>query len=200
MEEQLAILRGNSQPGLVHSNYEVIGPTGRVIQRARARHSRDARDIAFTGGQAPVLSATLLSRALLERVGGFDPNLWVSEDCDLLTRLYDVVKFECIDRILVHKFRQIHGHGDIPCDERTHHEKVLSSRKRFLKRLPSRPTLNKQQRVALNREGCSYYLLKGASEERLGKWAEARKQYLVAIQKEPFRIRGYTRLLRAARL
>jgi len=200
LEEQLAILRGNSQLGLVHSNYEVIDPTGRVIHRMRAGHSRKALHIAFTGGQAPLLSTTLISRALLERVGGFDPNLWVSEDSDLGIRLYDVAKFECIDRVLVHKFRQIHGYWDIPCDERTQREKVLSSRERFLKRLQSRPTLNKQQRVALNREWCSYYLLKGAFEERQGRWAEARKQYLAAIQKEPFRFRGYTRFLRAVRL
>lgn len=200
LEAQLALLRGKSQPVLVHSNYAVIDPSGRVIQHAKAGQSRDALHIAFTGGQAPLLSAVLIPRALLERVGGFDPSLCVSEDSDLMLRLYEVTKFECIDRVLAYKYRQIHGHWDIPCDERTYREKVLSSRERFLKRLQSRPNLNKPQRIALNREWGSYYLLKGASQERQGKWAEARKQYLAAIQKEPFRFRGYTRLLRAVRM
>jgi len=200
LEAQLAILRGKSQPGLVHSNYEVIDPSGRVIQHAKAGKSRDALHKSFTGGQAPLLSAILMPRALLERVGGFDPNLWVSEDSDLILRLYEVTKFECIDRVLVHKFQQIHGHWDIPCDEGTHREKALSSRERFLTCLQNRPILKREQRGALNREWGSYYLLKGASEERQGKWAEARKQYLAAIQKEPFRFRGYTRLLRALRM
>lgn len=200
LEAQLAILRGKYQPGLVHSNYEVIDPTGRVVKRAKAGQSRNALHRAFTGGQAPTLSAILIPRSLLERVGGFDPNLWVSEDSDLILRLYEISNFECIDRVLLHKFRQIHGHWDIPCDERTHREKVLSSRERFLTCLQNRPTLNSEQLGALNREWSSYYLLKGASEERQGKWAEARKQYLAAIQKEPLRFRGYTRLLRAVRM
>jgi len=57
LEEQLTILRGNTQPGLVHSNYEVIDPRGRVIKRARAGHSCEPLHVAFTGGQAPTLSA-----------------------------------------------------------------------------------------------------------------------------------------------
>lgn len=200
LEAQLAILKGKSLPGLVHSNYEVIDPTGRVIQHAKARQSRDALHKAFTGGQAPLLSTILMPRTLLEQVGGFDPNLWVSEDSDLILRLYEMTKFECIDRVLVHKFQQIHGDGDIPCDEGTYREKVLSSRERFLTGLQDRPNLNREQLGALNREWGSYYLLKGAFEERQGKWAEARKQYLAAIQKEPFRFRGYTRLIRAVRM
>jgi len=200
LEAQLAILRGNSQPVLVHSNYEVIDPSCRVIQHAQAGQSRDALHIAFTGAQAPLLSAVLIPRALLERVGGFDPNLCVSEDSDLILRLYDVTKFECIDRVLLYKYQQIHGHWDIPSDEDTHLENVLCSRERFLRGLQNRLILNKEQRDALDREWFSYFLLKGAFEERKGRWAEARKEYLAAIQKEPFRFRGYTRLLRAVRM
>ena len=200
LEAQLAILRGNPQTGLVHSNYEVIGPHGQVIKRARAGQSCEPLHLAFTGGQSPTLSALIVNRVLLEQVGGFDPNLFVSEDSDLGIRLYDVAKFECIDRVLVQKFRQIHGYWDIPCGERTHREKILNSRERFLKRLQSRPTLNKQQCGVLNREWSSYYVMKGAFEERQGRWSEARRQYLAAIRKKPFQLRGYTRFLRAIRL
>jgi glycosyltransferase involved in cell wall biosynthesis len=195
---QLAILRGRSKPGLVHSDYEVIDPKGQVIQRARAGHTREALHLAFSGGQSPIVSALIVNRARLEQIGGFDPNLLVSEDSDVIIQLYDVTKFECIDRVLVQKFWQIHGHWDIICDELMYQEKVLISRERFLKRLQDRPHLNKEQWGALNREWSSYYLLKGAFEERHGRWAEAPKQYLAAIRKEPFRFRGYTRLLRAA--
>ena len=200
LEVQLAMLRGESKPGLVHSNYEVIDPTGRVIQRAKAGQSRNALHAAFTGGQRPILSSTIVNRTLLEQIGGFDTDLVVSEDSDLIIRLYEVTKFECVDRFLVKKFQQIHGNWDTPCDEDIHREKVLSSRERFLKRLQSRPAPTKQQRVALNRQWGSYYLMKGAFEERQGRWAKARQDYLAAIQKEPFRFRGYTRLLRAARM
>jgi len=199
LEAQLAILRGKTQPGLVHSNYEVIDPSGRVIQHAIAGQSRDALHKSFTGGQAPILSAILMPRALLERIGGFDPNLWVSEDSDLILRLYEVTKFECIDRVLVQKFRQIHGHREIPIDEDSHRQKALSSRKHFLTGVQNRSRLSKEQRRALNNEWASYYLMKGAFAERQGRWGEARKQYLAAIQKDPFRFRGYTRLFRALR-
>lgn len=200
LERQVAILRGKSQPGLVHANYEVIDPIGRVIQHAKAGQSRDALHIAFTGGQAPLLSTIIVPRGLLEKVGGFDPNLWVSEDSDLILRLYEATTFECIDRVLVHKFQQIQGDEDAPDEGHSHLEKVLSSRERFLARVQSRSTLNKEQQVALNREWSSYYLMKGGCEERQGRWAEARKQYFAAVQKEPFRLRGYTRFLRALRI
>lgn len=200
LETQLTILKGNSQPVLVHSNYEVIDPTGQVIQHAKAGQSRDPLHIAFTGGQVPLLSTILMSRTPLEHVEGFDPNLWVSEDSDLILRLYEVTKFECINRVLVHKFQQIHNDGAITNDDGSYREKVLRSRERFLTRVQNRQTLNQEQRAALNREWGSYYLLKGASEERQGKWVEARKQYLSAIQKEPFRFRGYSRFLRTIRM
>ncbi len=200
LEAQLAILRENSPACLVHCNYNVIDPAGRVIKRAKAGQSRDPLHRAFTGGQAPTLSTILIPRFFLERVGGFDPNLCVSEDSDLILRLYDVANFECIDRVLVNKFRQIHGYWDIPSDESTHCEKVLRSRERFLARVQNRPTLNKKQQVVLNREWSSYYLMKGDFEERQERWPEARKQYVAAIQKNPFRFRGYSRLLRAVRV
>ena len=200
LEAELAILRGKSQPVLVHSNYEVIDPTGRVIQHAKAGQSRDALHQAFTGGQAPLLSTILLPRTLLERVGGFDSNLWVSEDSDLILRLYEMTRFECIDRVLVHKFQQLHGDRDNPSGESSYREKSLCSRERFLTRVQNRKILNQEQLHVLNREWSSYYLMKGAFEERQGRRSEARKHYLTAIQKDPFRLRGYTRFLRAVRM
>ncbi len=199
LEAQLAILRGTSQPGLVYSNYEVIDPTGRIIQHAKAGKSQDALHIAFTGGQAPLLSTILMPRTLLEQVGGFDPNLWVSEDSDLMLRLYEMTTFECIDQVLVHKYQQVSRDGDSPEDEVSFREKVLRSREQFLTRLQNRSTLNREQIGALNREWSSYYVMKGAWEERQGRWPAARQLYLAAIQKDPFRLRGYTRYLRAVR-
>ena len=66
-----------------------------------------------------------MSRTLLERVGGFDSSLWVSEDSDLILRLYEVARFECIDRVLVDKFQQDCKNGDSSKDESSYREKVL---------------------------------------------------------------------------
>jgi glycosyltransferase involved in cell wall biosynthesis len=199
LEAQLAILRGKSQPGLVHSNYEVIDPTGRVIQHAKAGQSCDALHRAFTGGQAPLLSTILLSRALLEQTGGYDSNLWLSLHSDLILRLYEMTTFECIDQVLVHIIQQVPRGEDSPGKVGSYQDQVLRSRERFLTRVQNRPILNLEQVRALNREWSSYYVMKGAFEEEQGRWRAARKQYLAAIQKEPFRIRGYTRFLRAVR-
>ena len=199
LEAQVAILRGKSQPGLVHSNYEVIGPTGKIIQHAKAGRSQDVFHQVFTGGQAPLLSTTIMSRALLEEVGGFDSNLWVSEDADLILRLYELTTFECLDQVLAHKFQQVPRDGDDLEADGSYREKVLRSRERFLTRVQNRPTLNPEQVRALNREWSSYYVMKGACEERQRCWAGARQQYVAAIKKDPFRLRGYTRFLRAFR-
>jgi len=199
LEAQVAILRGTSQPGLVHSNYQVIDPTGKVIQSAKAGESADLLHIAFTGGQAPLLSTAIMSRALLEQVGGFDPSLWVSEDSDLILRLYELTAFEWVDRVLVHKFQQIRSDANDREHEGFYRERVLRSRERFLTRVQNRPTLNSAQQNALDREWSSYYLSKGTFYEGNGRWTEARNQYREAIQKDPFRLRGYTRFLRALR-
>ncbi|MDH5774563.1 MAG: glycosyltransferase family 2 protein [Nitrospirota bacterium] len=199
LEAQVTILRGTSQPGLVHSHYEVIDPAGKVIQHAKAGQSQDVFHQVFTGGQAPLLSTTIMSRALLEEVGGFDPNLWVSEDTDLILRLYELTTFEWVDQVLVHKFQQVPRDGDDLEAEGSYREKVLRSRERFLTRVQHRSTLNPEQVRALNREWSSYYVMKGALEERQRCWAGARQQYVAAIKKDPFRLRGYTRFLRALR-
>lgn len=200
LEAQLVLLRDQAQPGLVHSNYEVIASDGRVIQYAKAGQTRDPFHQAFTGGHAPLLSTIMMPRALLERVGGFDSHLWVSEDSELMLRLFEETKFECIDRVLVHKFQQIHVDSDICGEEDPYREKVLCSRERFLTGVQNRPALNQEQLRALNREWSSYYMMKGGFEERRGRWSEARQQYLFAIKKKPFRLRGYTRFLRTFRL
>ncbi len=199
LEAQVAILRGTSKPGLVHSDYDVIDPTGKVIQHAKAGESADPLHIAFTGGQAPLLSTAIMSRALLEQVGRFDPELWVSEDADLILRLYEVTAFEWVDRVLVHKFQQVRSDANDRETEGFHPERVLRSRERFLTRVQNRPTLNSAQQKALNREWSSYHLSKGTFYEDHGRWFEARNQYREAIHKDPFRLRGYTRFLRVLR-
>jgi hypothetical protein len=113
--------------------------------------------------------------------------------------LYEMTTFECIDQVLVHKFQQVSSSEDSPGKEGSYRERVLRSRERFLTRVQNRPILNLEQVRALNREWSSYYVMKGAFEEEQGRWTAARQQYLAAIHKEPFRIRGYTRFLRAVR-
>lgn len=100
----------------------------------------------------------------------------------------------------MHRFQQAQNLDAKPDREAKLGEKVRSSRERFLTRVPKRPTLNQEQQLALNLEWRSLYLLKGGHDEGQGRWQEARQHYVAAIQKEPFRLRRYTRWLRTLRL
>lgn len=199
LEAQLAILRSRPDVGLVHTDYEVVDEQGRVEERVHARHSNEPLVCAFVGGHTALPSTLLIRRTVLQSVQALDPELYGSEDADLTIRLYAVTAFECVDRVLVRKLQRGHGYRDMAFDETMHREKVLVSRRRFLERLEQRSALTGEQRAALDREWANYFLLYGSAAERFGKKAEARKWYLSAIRKAPFRLRGYTRYLRALR-
>ena len=200
LELQMAIFGESDSAGLIHSNYEVIASDGEVIQYAKAGHTRDVFHQTFTGGHAPLLSTTVVSRTIFEQIGGFDSALWVSEDSDLILRLYDVTTFECLDRTLVHKFQRVEEGEKKSRRGAQLGSQVLSSRERFLRHVQARLSLSPEQQGVLNREWSSLFLMKGECEAGKGKWGEARKHYLAAITADPFRFRGYSRFLRAIRL
>ena len=197
LKAQLGIMRARPDVGLVHTDYDVVDEQGRIEERVQARHSREPLVRAFVGGHTALPSTLLIRRTVFDRVGALDPELYGSEDADLTIRLYAVTGFECVDRVLVHKLQRGHGYRDMAFDEARHREKVLASRRRFLERLEQRPALTDEQRTALDREWANYFLSSGSAAERLGRKAEARRCYLSAIRKAPFRLRGYTRYLRA---
>ena len=199
LEAQLAIMRARPAVGVVHTDYEVVNEEGRVEERARARHSQEPLVQAFAGGHTALPSTLLMRRSVLNQVGALDPELYGSEDSDLTIRLHAVTEFECVDRVLVRKLQRGHGYRDMAFDEMTHRKKILASRRRFLERLDQRPALTSEQRRALNREWANFFLLSGLVAERCAQPAEARQQYIQAIRKAPFRLRGYTRLLRVLR-
>jgi glycosyltransferase involved in cell wall biosynthesis len=196
LEAQLAIMRARPAVGVVHTDYEVVDEQGRVEELARARHSQEPLVVAFAGGHTALPSTLLMRRSVLDRVGALDPELYGSEDSDLTIRLHDVTEFECVDRVLVRKLQRGHGYRDMAFDEMSHRKKILESRRRFLERLNQRPALTCGQRMALDREWANFFLMSGLAAERCAKKAEARQQYFHAIRKAPFRLRGYTRLMR----
>jgi hypothetical protein len=167
-----------------------------VEERVHARRSAEPLVRAFAGGHVALPSTLLVRRAVLERVGALDPDLYGSEDSDLTIRLYAAAAFECVDRVLVRKLQRGHGYRDMAFDEPTHRARVLSSRRRFLERLEGRGALTTEQRRALAREWANYFLLAGRLAELTGRRGDARDLYARAIRKAPLRLRGYTRWLR----
>ncbi len=197
LEAQLAIMRGRPEVGVVHTDYEVVNENGVLLEEVAARHSQEPLVRAFVGGHGALPSALLTRRAVLDKVGGLNPELYGSEDSELTIRLYTVTEFDCVDRVLVRKLQRGHGYRDMAFDEAMHREKVLSSRERFLMGLEGMQPSTSAQRAALDREWANYFLLRGQGAARVGRLAEARRFYSQAIRKAPFRLRVYTRWIRA---
>lgn len=193
---QLSIMRGDPEVGLVHTDFDVVDEHGAVLEHVSARQSPEPIVQAFVGGHTALPSTLLIRKEVLQKVGALRPELYGSEDSDLTVRLYTVTKFACIDRVLVRKLQRGHGYRDMAFDEVMHREKVLSSREMFLNGLEGIQPLNRSQRAALDREWANYFLLRGRAAEKLRRSADARRYYRQAIQKAPFRLRGYTRLIR----
>jgi len=197
LEAQLAIMRARPEVGLVHSDYEVVDDNGSVLERVKARQSTEPLVRAFVGGHAALPSTLLVRREVLEKVGALNPELYGSEDSDLTIRLYIATKFDCVDRVLVRKLQRGHGYRDMAFDEATHREKVLSSRERFLAGLERMEPLTRERHAALDYEWANYFLARGFLAGRRGQRTEARRFYARAIRKAPFRLRGYSRWIRA---
>jgi glycosyltransferase involved in cell wall biosynthesis len=193
---QLAIMWARPEIGVVHADYEVVDPDGRVLERVFARKSPEPLVRAFAGGHTALPSTLLIRRAVLEKVGRLDPDLYGSEDSDLTIRLYQATEFDCVDRVLVRKLQRGHGYRDRAFDEDTHREKVLSSRARFLSGLERMAPLTKAQRAALDREWGNYFLARGGFAQMSGRSAESRRFYWKAICAAPAHLRPYTRLLK----
>lgn len=197
LQAQLAIMRDRQAVGVVHTDYEVVDEDGTVLERVAARHSGEPLVRAFVGGHTALPSTLLIRRAVLEKAGPLNPDLYGSEDSELTIRLFTFTKFEGVDRVLVRKLQRGHGFRDMAYDKATHREKVLSSRERFLSSLEHMQPLTAEQRAALNGEWANYFLARGGFADRSGHRAEARRFYWQAIRKAPSRLRGYTRWLRA---
>jgi len=196
LERQLDVMRRHSHIGLVHTDYEVVDDTGRVLERVQAGRSPEPLVRAFVGGHTALPSTLLIRGDVLHKVGALRPDLYGSEDSDLTIRLYAVTAFAWIDRVLVRKLQRGHGYRDMAFDEATHRDKVLTSREHFLKSLDARQPLSRMQRRALDREWANFFLLKGRAALQRGATTEARRLYGQAIRKAPLRLRSYTRLMR----
>ena len=196
LDVQLSVMQARPEVGVVHTDYEVVDDSGKVLERVHAGRSDEPLVQAFAGGHAALPSTLLIRRHVLRNVGALNADLYGSEDSDLTIRLYEITQFAWIDRVMVRKLQRGHGYRDMAFDEATHREKVLSSRERFLNGLEMRRPLRRDQRAALDREWASYFLLRGRFAERFRTRTEARRFYRQAIRKDPFRLRGYTRWLR----
>lgn len=196
LEAQLAVMASRPEVGVVHTDYESVDQDGRVLERVQARHSPEPLARAFVGGHTALPSTLLIRRAILNKVGALNPELYGSEDSELTIRLYRVTEFECVERVLVKKLQRGHGYRDMAFDEATHRGKILASRERFLTALETLQPLADEQRVALDREWYNYFLSRGRAADLSGMRLDARRFYCRAIRVAPTRLRPYTRLLR----
>lgn len=196
LEAQLTLMQTRRKVGVVHTDYEVVDQDGSVLERVRARQSTEPLVQAFVGGHAALPSTLLVRREVLEKVGSLNPELYGSEDSDLTIRLYAATQFDCVDRVLVQKLLSRRDVRVTVFDEASYQQIILSSRERFLEGLERMQPLTAAQRTAMDSEWANYFLGRGNVADRAGRRTEARRFYWQAITKAPFRLRGYTRVLR----
>lgn len=103
LEWQAAVLRENPQAVLVYGRFAQLRPDGELrpdqntgFPSGRAFREFRRRNWIHSVGQ------TLMRTAAVRAIGGFDPQIWGSDDWDLYIRLAQCGTFEFRDRIALH--------------------------------------------------------------------------------------------------
>jgi len=195
LEEQLEVLKGKENVGVVHSDYEIVDSRGTVLEKVQARWSNDPMVQAFVGGHVALPSTLLIRRDVLQSIGGFNADLYGSEDSDLTVRLFRATQFECVEKVLVRKLKSIADVRTNVFDECKYLESMQESRKRFLEFLNTYSPMSENQRRALAQEWVNYYLQKGKLAERAGRNDIARTCYREAISRSSNKYRAIARWL-----
>lgn len=197
LERQLSVFQVHPHVGLVHTDYEVVTADGTVVHRVRARMGMDPLVRGFCGGHVALPSTLIFKADLVRKIGGFDVELYGSEDSDFTIRLFEATQFECVEVPLVRKLLNVIDCREVAHGQTLFKERILASRQTFLQRLEAKSYLSAYQRSVLDREWTSFFLLKGGALESRGESKAGRACYWQAIKRSPLRIRAYTRWLRS---
>ncbi|MEJ1157540.1 glycosyltransferase [Prosthecomicrobium sp. N25] len=107
IETELPLIEADPQVGLVYSDFYLFADGDlSSAHLAKALDITGAADLAkayFQVDPPIVPSTTILRRAVLDEVGGFDPSVKVFEDTDLFNRLARVCRFAFTPKPLLYK-------------------------------------------------------------------------------------------------
>ncbi|MBN1315744.1 MAG: glycosyltransferase [Anaerolineales bacterium] len=85
---QVAIANQDPSLGVVHSGWRMVDQSGEIVKEVEPWLNAPCLDLETWLWWRPVsLGASLIRRDWLERVGGFDPDLRLAQDTDLMLRL-----------------------------------------------------------------------------------------------------------------
>ena len=104
---QLPVLAANKDVGLVYGDYFTFpGLDLDAARRATVLDISNAEDLVITYflNDPPIIpSTTLIRRSDYEASGGFDPNVRIFEDTDILIRLAAITRFALVDKPMLYK-------------------------------------------------------------------------------------------------
>lgn len=196
LQLQVEVLQAEPDAVLAHCNSDRMDREGRLLQVGATLAERDSAAASPLGrmlGEGLILpSAMLVRRHIFERAGGFDPELRGFEDFDLCARLRQYGRFVFLEepgmcyRVHLDGFSQ-RGGGE-----------VIRSRERFLIRMRDLYAGDREKTAFIDGMLADCYSDWGKQEVRAGHYRQGRSMLLRSLRHDPWKLRTYGRLLRAA--
>jgi glycosyltransferase involved in cell wall biosynthesis len=172
----------DAEPGLalVHANIVRIGPEGQLLDPARprwrARHRGDPFAALFLRREHISNVTAVVRRSVVDRVGDFDPRFHGCEDRDLWLRVAHDHPVHYVDQVTA-RYR-MHGNntsGNL--------DRMLEARRELVAKFAGTP-----RGRALRRRALAAIEVEAAAVLRdAGRMRDARRAYLRAALREPFR-------------
>jgi glycosyltransferase involved in cell wall biosynthesis len=198
LAQQVAKLENNSTAVLVHCDHDLIDEDGKVLRRNASQTVRRAppKDwaVQLLGPHAWILPTVfMVRRAAFERIGGFDPALRYDEDADLCLRINDYGESVFIEE--AGAAHRVHGAS---AGRRTDLvEEHFLNGERFCRKLEVRFANQPDKRRLVRLLLASKLSDWGWHKVHAGDRTCGIRLLACAVSYDPFRLRTYSRLLRA---
>lgn len=198
LAQQVAVMNAEPDVVLAHCNYDRMDSDGRVLVAGAAlaeQASALASPLGRLIGEALVFpSAMLVRRDVFQQVGGFDPELRGFEDFDLIARLKQQGRFVLLPesgmayRLHAGGFTRSGGLG------------VIRSRERFLIRMRKLYAGDRVKDALIDCMLAECYSDWGMHDARDGQPRNGWVKLIQSLQRDPWKFRTYSRLVRVSLL
>jgi glycosyltransferase involved in cell wall biosynthesis len=187
LEEQISVLRADSEIGLVYSDCYYVNIEKEMMKRF-FEQSKPYRGAVFPeffmSNFIPCLTA-VVRKDVFKKVGLFNPGFSISEDYDLFLRIAELFKVEYIDMPLA-KYR-IHETNFSKNIILTHREEIEI----LSKYLKEKPEIKKIMGKKAEKRLADLYFSLGRVYQFQRNFAQSRREFLSSVKYRPFCIKPY---------
>jgi len=192
LEQTLALLEPAAEAALVHCDGYQVNERNDILEYdAAMKHQRSITQL-LRGGHDAATSGSLFRKSSFDAVGGYDANLSIWEDIDLVIRLYQPQRFIHLARPLYR--HRLYGHNasrEIPS------LRALDGRRRFLDKHAPACRPGTPEGEALSNDWAIYYADLGKHHLRAQARQEARQAFRCSLQHQPLNVKTWSRLVRS---